>query len=154
VLSVPESYQKAGPVNHEPVFDNHPFKVSLAAFVGDSTFIMTHAETLADQSGILDYSNLESVTFKGFSFNTRAQCAEFTDEVIQEEHDLKFLYKNGFNPKPAVYLTQLLTTSRDGNAEFVLSYGKRVANCSDSLIFEQFKALIEREMEAEITLQK
>jgi hypothetical protein len=153
-LKVPESYQQAGPVNHEPTFNNHPFKVSLAAFIGDSTFIMVHAETLADQSGILDYSNFKSVTFKGFPFNTRAQCAEFTEKIIQEEHDVKFLYDNSFNPMPAVYLKQLLTTSPDGNAEFVLSYGKRVPNCSDRVISVPFKALIEREMDAQISLRK
>ena len=154
VLKVPESYQQAGPVSYEPVFDNHPFKVSLGAFIADSTFIMIHAETLADQSGILDYSNLKSENFKGFSFNSRSQCAEFTDEIIQEEHDIKFLHDNRFNPKPAIYLKQLFTTSPDGNTEFVLSYGKRVANCSDSVISVSFKANIEREMESQLSLRK
>jgi len=154
VLTVPDRYQQAGPVNHEPTFNNRPFKVSLAAFVGDSSFIMVHAETLGDQSGILDYSDLKPVTFKGFQFNTRSQCAEFTDEVIREEHDVKFLYDNNFNPKPAVYLKQFLTTSADGNAEYVLSYGKRVLNCSDSLITEKFKAGINREIDNQVSLSK
>lgn len=115
---------------------------------------MVHAETLADHSGTLDYSNLDSVSFKGYSFRSREQCAEFTDEIIREEHDVKFLYDNHFNPKPAVYLKQFLTTSGDGNAEYVLSYGKRVLNCSDSVITDPFKGGIEREMEEQISLQK
>lgn len=148
-VRVAEGYQEAGPVNHTPTFNDHPFKVSLAAFVGDSSFIMVHAEKLADNSGTLDYSNLDSTKFKGLDFVMRNQCAELTDEIIDEEHDLSFLKNNNFELKPAVYLRQFLTTTEDRNSELVLSYGKRVKSCSDELD-ASFEERFSRELDSQI----
>lgn len=149
-VEVADGYYKAGPINHHPIFNNHPFKVSLAAFVGDSSFIMVHAEKLVDNSGTLDYSDLDSTKFKGFAFVMRNQCAELTDEIIDEEHDLSFLKRNGFDLRPAVYLRQFLTTTDDGNSEVVLSYGKRVNSCADDEINTLFEEKFSRELNTQI----
>ncbi len=71
----------------------------LAAFLGDSSFIMVHAETVTDNSGFLDYSYLDSTSLNGISFYKRVRCAEIWDEFIEEEHDIRFLNENGFDPK-------------------------------------------------------
>ncbi len=134
IVKSPDGFRAVGPVNRVAEFNDRPFNISLAAYLGDESFVMVHAERLADESGVLDYSDLEPAELSGRAFTSREMCAELSTEEVAEEHDIAFLNSNGFDPTPAVYLRQFFTTSEDGNAEVVVSFGLRLYNCNaDSL---------------------
>jgi hypothetical protein len=52
-----------------------------------------------------------------------------------------------------MFLKQYLIASPDGTAEFVLSYGKRVASCSDAVINDEFKARVNSESQAVLRIR-
>ena len=43
-----------------------------------------------------------------------------------------------------MFLKQYLIASPDGSAEYVFSYGRRVASCGDGVLTPEFKAGVER----------
>lgn len=153
-LEINKSYKLLDTTNYQPTFDGKQFNVSLAAYAKDEDFIMIHAETHTDGSGGLDYSKLKTEKFNEINFNSREQCAEFNEAIIDEEHDLKFLKDNSFNPLPAIFIKQYLTTSPDGKAEVVISYGKRVANCQPEVITEKLTSEIIRKAEETVKILK
>jgi len=147
-LKIPSGFSKIKPLNHKPTFNDHPFNVSTAALISEKTIIMVHAEKVTDSSGFLDYSYLKPASLGGFDFHMKESCTEITDEVLDEAVDVRYFQENGFNFRPAMYLKQyFLNTS-----EYVLSYGKRVRDCSDKTISNTFKDDFNRELERTILL--
>ena len=125
-------YVVTGAKNREDVFNGTPYKISLAAFISDSTAIMIHAETVADRSGTSDYSNLPSVDWPDSSFRSSGyDCMEVPPEAIEGEHDLEWLVANNFQPSGTVLLAQYFTSSDDNNAEIVVSIIHHVESCDN-----------------------
>lgn len=146
----PKGFKPIGPVDHDSTFSNHPFAVTLAAYVGAGAFLMVHAERVLDHSGASDYSNLKIYELDGLTFHTKGQCASLSESDVKEEHDIAFLATNGFNPMPAVYLRQLFLTSDDHNAEVVVTYGERLSACPTVSDAAEFEAGFDKRMKASI----
>lgn len=139
ILDIPDGFKRTGFLNHSPVFHEHPFNVSTAAVYDSMTIIMVHAEALADSSGYLNYSYMEAATLNGIEFYSKDNCVEITAALLSNAKDLQFFQNEGFNFYPVIYLKQYFKTTDDGNAEFVLSYGERVCDCSEATISQAFK---------------
>ena len=154
LLEIPKGYTKSNILNHTPVYHDHPFKVSAAAVYDTSVIIMVHAETLADNSGYLNYSYMDSTRLSGINFYAKEHCVEITEELIAQAEDLRFFQNEGFNFYPAVYLKQYFITTDDGNTEWVLSYGEKVCNCSTETINKSFKEQFLHRLENSITIKK
>lgn len=146
VARVDKSFKLVGEAHHRPTYGGKLFNVSVAAFARGDELIMIHAEAHADGSGGLDYSNLKPDPLGGIAFNSREQCAVLADipNAYESIPDLRMLRDGGFVPEPAVFLKQYLIASPDGSAEYVFSYGRRVASCAESVITPAFKADVER----------
>lgn len=138
-LDIPDGFKRTGFLNHSPVFHEHPFNVTAAAVYDSITIIMVHAEALGDSSGYLNYGYLEATRLNGIEFYSKDNCVEITEALLSDAKDLQFFQNEGFDFYPAVYLKQYFKTTDDGNAEFVLSYGERVCDCSETTINEAFK---------------
>lgn len=154
-LQVDKAFHLLGEYHHQPTYGGKMFNVSVAAYAKGESLLMIHAEAHTDGSGGLDYSNLKPDPINGISFNSREQCAVLAE--IPDPYsipDLRFLRDKGFNPAPAMFLKQYLIASADGSAEYVLSYGRRVASCSNEVITPQFKSQVEREARAVLKIKK
>ena len=154
-LEVDTSFKLLGEYHHQPTYAGKMFNVSVAAYAQGERLLMIHAEAHTDGSGGLDYTNLKPDPLNGISFNSREQCAVLAEIPDPDSiPDLRFLKEKGFNPRPAMFLKQYLIASADGSAEYVLSYGRRVASCSNEVITPQFKSEIEREAKALLKVKK
>jgi hypothetical protein len=143
-LKVDKSFKLLGEYHHQPTYDEKLFNVSVVAFVNRDRLIMVHAEEHADGSGGLDYSNLKPDPLGPISFTSREQCAVLAQIPNPDSiPDIKFLRESGFSPSPALFLKQFLIASKDGSAEYVLTYGERVASCGSEAITPEFKARLE-----------
>lgn len=151
-LKIPDGFSKINPLNHKATFNDHPFNVSVAALISEKTIIMVHAEKVTDSSGFLDYSYLKPASLSGFDFHIRESCFEINEELLDDAVDVLYFQENGFNFYPAMYLKQYFLNTSDGNSEYVLSYGKRVCDCSDKTISDTFKNDFIRELERTILL--
>lgn len=153
-LKIPEGYRPIAPLNHKATFNEHPFNVSVVGFIGNNRVIAVHAERVTDDYGFLDYSYLEPVRLSGIDFYMKAQCLELPEGVVEDTADLRYFKENGFNFYPNVYLKQFFYNSLDGNSEYILSYGARVADCAENTITDSFKSDIDKEIEGTIRLVK
>lgn len=154
VVKVDKSFKFLGEYQHQPTYSEKMFNVSVAAYAKGESLIMIHAEAHTDNSGGLDYSNLKPDPLNGIKFTSREQCAVMAE--IPDPYsipDLRFLRDSGFSTAPAMFLKQYLIASPDGTAEFVLSYGKRVASCSDAVITGEFKSRVNRESQAVLRIK-
>jgi hypothetical protein len=151
-LDIPDGFKRTGFLNHNPVFHEHPFNVSAAAVYDSMTIIMVHAEALGDSSGYLNYSYMETATLNDIAFYTKDNCVEITEALLSDARDLQFFQNEGFDFYPAIYLKQYFKTADDGNAEFVLSYGERVCDCSETTINEAFKEQFMRRLTNTVNL--
>lgn len=111
-------------------FGDHPFEVSMAAFVGPDSAVMVHAERVADGSGRSNYDHLPAAAWPDGRFRVRRQCAVIDREAAQGEHDLVYLAREGLNPVGSLVLEQYFTTTPDHNREVVISLVARVADCA------------------------
>ena len=155
VLRVDRSFKLLGEYHHQSTYGEKMFNVSVAAYAKGDSLIMIHAEAHTDNSGGLDYSNLKPDPFSGINFTSREQCAVLKE--ISDPYsipDLRFLRDRGFTPAPAMFLKQYLIASPDGSAEYVLSYGRRVASCSDDVITPEFKARIDSDARSILRFKK
>jgi hypothetical protein len=146
VVKIDKSFKSLGEYHHQPTYGEKMFNVSVAAYSKGDSLIMIHAEAHTDNSGGLDYSNLRPDPLGSINFTSREQCAVLAE--IPDPYsipDLRFLRDSGFSPAPAMFLKQYLIASPDGSAEYVLSYGKRVASCGSEVITPEFKARIDQE---------
>ena len=154
-VRVDKSFELLGEYHHQPTYGGKMFNVSVAAYAKGDSLLMVHAEAHTDNSGGLDYSDLKPDPLGGINFTSREQCAVLAE--LPDPYsipDLRFLRDRGFTPAPAMFLKQYLIASPDGSAEYVLSYGKRVASCRDEVITPEFKAGIEREVRAAVKIRK
>ncbi len=145
VARIDKSFKLLGEHHHQPTYGAKMFNVSVAAYARGDDLVMIHAEAHTDGSGGLDYSNLKPDPLGGIDFTSREQCAVLAE--IPDPYsipDLRFLRDKGFTPAPAVFLKQYLIASPDGSAEYVYSYGRRVASCGDGVLTPEFKAGVER----------
>ncbi|HZB43808.1 MAG TPA: hypothetical protein VE360_01120 [Pyrinomonadaceae bacterium] len=145
VARIDKSFKPLGEHHHQPTYGAKMFNVSVAAYARGDDLVMIHAEAHTDGSGGLDYSNLKPDPLGGIGFTSREQCAVLAE--IPDPYsipDLRFLRDKGFTPAPAVFLKQYLIASPDGSAEYVYSYGRRVASCGDGVLTPAFKAGVER----------
>lgn len=152
---VDKSFRLLGEYHHRPTYGGKLFNVSVAAYARGDSLLMIHAEAHADNSGGLDYTGLKPDPLGGIAFNSREQCAVLAE--IPDPYsipDLRFLRDSGFTPAPAVFLKQYLIASPDGSAEYVLSYGKRVASCREEVITPDFKAAVDRESRAVVEIKR
>lgn len=156
VVRVDRSFKLVGEVHHRPTYGGKLFNVSVAAFARGDELVMIHAEAHADGSGGLDYSNLKPDPLGGIAFNSREQCAVLAEipNAYESIPDLRMLREGGFVPEPGVFLKQYLIASPDGSAEFVYSYGRRVASCAETVVTPAFKAEVERAARAVSIKQK
>ena len=150
VARIDKSFKLLGEHHHQPTYGAKMFNVSVAAYARGDELVMIHAEAHTDNSGGLDYSNLKRDPLGGIDFTSREQCAVLAEipDAYNSIPDLRFLRDKGFTPAPAVFLKQYLIASPDGGAEYVLSYGRRVASCGADAITPGFKAEIERAVRA------
>ena len=155
VVSIDNSFKLLGEYHHQPTYDDKMFNVSVVAFARGESLVMIHAEAHTDNSGGLDYSNLKPDPLGGINFTSREQCAVLADIPDPDSiPDLRFLRDKGFTLRPAIFLKQFLIASPDGSAEYVLSYGKRVASCNEDIITNKFKTEIDRELRSVIKIRK
>ena len=152
-IKIEKPFNFLGDFHHQPVYGKKQFNVSMAAFSDGKNLIMIHAETHTDGSGGLDYSNLSPASLDGLNFTTREQCAGAEDEAeMNKNPQIKFIRSKKFNLSFPFYLKQFFTTSKDGKAEVVISYGKRVESCEN--IPEEFKSRISEEIKDKIKIRK
>lgn len=146
VARVDRSFRLLGEHHHRPTYGGKLFNVSVAAYARGDELVMIHAEAHADGSGGLDYSALRPDPLGGIPFTSREQCAVLAEipNAYDSIPDLRFLRDRGFVPAPAVYLRQYLVASPDGSAEYVFSYGRRVASCAEAVVTPGLKAEVER----------
>lgn len=155
VARVDKSFRLLGEHHHRPTYGGKQFNVSVAAYARGDELVMIHAEAHADGSGGLDYSGLKPDPLGGIPFTSREQCAVLAEipDAYGSVPDLRLLRDGGFVPEPAVFLRQYLIASPDGSAEYVFSYGRRVASCADTVITPALKADIERAARA-VTIRR
>jgi hypothetical protein len=154
-LTVDRSFKFLGEYHHQPTFGGKMFNVSVAAFSNGGQLVMVHAEAHRDGSGGLDYSNLKADPLDGINFTSREQCAVLAEIPATDDNpDLRFLRDKGFNAAPALFLKQYLIASTDGSAEYVLTYGKRVASCGGETITAEFKTQLEREAHSTLKIRR
>jgi hypothetical protein len=155
VARIDKSFKLLGEYHHQPTYSGKMFNVSVAAFSKGDDLIMIHAEAHTDNSGGLDYTNLKPDPLHGINFTSREQCAVIAEIPDPDSiPDLRFLRERGFSPAPAMFLKQYLIASADGSAEYVLSYGKRVASCGAEAVTPKLKAKVERDVRALVSLRK
>lgn len=155
VASIDKSFKFLGEYQHQPTYAGKMFNVSVAAFSKGDDLIMIHAEAHTDNSGGLDYTNLKPDPLYGINFTSREQCAVIAEIPDPDSiPDLRFLRERGFSPAPAMFLKQYLLASPDGSAEYVLTYGKRIASCGAGAVTPELKAKIERDVRNLVRLKK
>lgn len=150
VLRVPGSLRFVGETDFVEAYGGPAFDVSAAAFSSDSVLLAVHAETHADGSGGLDYSDLSPDPLAGLPFTSRLRCWDLRDETeedIRGNHFLAFLRDRGFDLRSAILVKQYLATDDAGRAEVVLSYGRRLESCSDDAVARE-TSRVEREARA------
>lgn len=152
---IEKSFKLLGEYHHQPTYGGKMFNVSVVAFARDDSLVMIHAEAHADNSGGLDYSDLKPDPLDGINFTSREQCAVLAEIPDADSiPDLRFLRDQGFTPAPAIFLKQFLTTSPDGSAEYVLSYGRRVPSCGSDIITPEFKEGIGRDLRSAVKISR
>jgi hypothetical protein len=155
VVRIDKSFKLLGEYHHQPTYDAKKFNVSVAAYFNGESLIMIHAEAHTDNTGGLDYSNLKPDPLNGINFTSREQCAVLAEMPDPYSiPDLRFLRERGFSPAPAMFLKQYLIASPDGSAEFVLTYGKRVASCSEGILTPEFKSRVGRESQIGLRIKR
>ncbi len=132
-IEIPKGFRAIAPTSYQARFHDHPFRVTVSALIKEDTIIAIHAERLEDQSGTLDYSYLEETTLSGFPFYTHTKRVDLDVNAVNSAADLRYFKENSFDFAPAIYLKQFFVTSIDGNAEYVLTIGKKISTETENL---------------------
>ena len=132
VLQIPENFEVMKPFSYQADFHGRPFNVTVCAFWKEDTIIAIHAERLADNSGILDYSYMEPDTLSGIQFYRQTHLANLKSSDVHKAKDLKYFKSQGFDFSPSIHLRQYFYHSKDGNAEFVMTLGKKIGEHAES----------------------
>jgi hypothetical protein len=151
-IKIDKSFKFLGEFHHQPTYGEKQFNVSLAVFTDGENIIMIHAEIHTDGSGGLDYSDLSPAILNKIKFTSREQCASAEDEAeLSANPQIKFVRDKGFDMKLPFYLKQFFTTSDDGKAEVVISYGRKVNSCDE--LKDDFEAKIKQEIIKNIEIE-
>ncbi len=150
-VQIDDSFELLGEFHHQQASGKRLFNVSLAAYSNGGDIIMVHAETLADQTGDLDYGHLSATTLNGIGFGLREQCVptEAATEIAANPQ-ARFVRSRGFELTLPFYLMQFLQASTDGNAEIAISYGQAVASCE--AIPDALKQRVRRKIEQSVSV--
>ncbi len=152
VIRIDPKFNFLGELDHQPLYGEKKFNVSFAAFSRGQGLAMIHAEMHTDGSGGLDYSDLKPAKLNGLKFNTRDQCATAEDdEELASNPEIKLVRDAGFELSTPFFIRQFFATSLDGKSELVISYGRRVADCS--AISKGFKNQIDQEIKRTISVK-
>ena len=150
-VEVTDGFDVTEPKNRVDQFSGTPYKISLAAFIGNDSALMIHAETVADLSGASDYSNLPQAEWPDETFRSSGHvCLEIPADEVEGEHDLQWLHNNGFEPTGTILFGQYFATTVDKNAEIVISIMQHVSSCDD----ESTNLEIIRDIQAKTTVTK
>ena len=123
-----------GPKHRTDLFGDHPYEISLAAFVSEKGVVMIHAERVVNQSGASNYEDKALSDWPDGAFRSDgATCIEVPASEIEGEHDLEWLRDNGFEPSGALAYAQYFATTPDFNDEIVITLLARVASCTPEL---------------------
>ena len=150
-VEVTGGFDVTEPKNRVDQFNGTPYKISLAAFIGNNSALMIHAETVADLSGASDYSNLPQVNWPDKTFRSSGHvCLEIPADEVEGEHDMQWLRNNGFEPTGTIVFVQYFTTTVDKNAEIVISMMQHVSSCDD----EPGSLKVIKDLQAKTTVTK
>jgi len=139
------------PKNRVDQFDNIPYKISLAAFIGSDSALMIHAEEVADSSGASDYGHLAPADWPDGTFRSSGSaCLRIPAQEVEEEHDLLWLRQNGFEPSGNILYAQYFATTADMNTELVISLLQQVPSCDQ--VFVNSKLI--GELQAKTSIKK
>ena len=112
------------------VFNGVRYSISRAAFIGDDSAIMIHAETVTDGSGASNYDALPVVDWPAAGFRSEGSiCMSLSEEDIEGEADPEWLVENGFNVATPLVFSQYFLASADYNDEIVVSLFQHVPTC-------------------------
>ena len=144
-ISIAGDFSITEPKNRIDVFGNTPYRISLAAFIGEDSALMIHAEEVADSSGASDYSHLSLADWPDGTFRSSdPSCLHILPEEVRSEHDLQWLRENGFEPSGNIVYAQYFATTADMNTEIVISMLQHVGSCDDAfdnlMVIDQFQA--------------
>lgn len=133
------------PKSRVDVFGSTPYRITVAAFIGDDRALMIHAEEVADSSGASDYSHLSIADWPDKTFrSSETSCLHIPPEEVEGEHDLEWLRQNGFEPSGSILHAQYFATTADMNTEIVISMLQHVRSCDDEsenpMTFDEFQA--------------
>ena len=145
-VEAPETFRIAGPTNRVADFGGHPYQVSLAAFLEPERAIMVHAEQVMDRSGASNYDDLPTAVWPSPQFRERSYCADVTPALVAQEHDLKWLARNGFDPIGPLAVRQYLRTSSAYDREAVLSLVVRGVGCADKTSLDDAFARLQQQV--------
>jgi hypothetical protein len=122
-----------GPLHRTDRFDGNPYEISLAAFVSSESAIMLHVERVADGSGASDYDALAPAGWPDQRFRSEGpNCVDVAIAERDEEHDLRWLQANGFDPVGQLVVQQFFATTPDHNDEIVVTLMRLVADCDET----------------------
>lgn len=154
LLKIPDGFRPVDPSNHFLIFNNNPFNVSVAILIGTDSIIMVHAEHAVNDSGVLDYSALPVAQIGQMEFHTDSNCIEPSDALMNIHHDFRYLSESGFDPRPAIYVKQFMRNTNDFKSEYIISYAKRVANCSEETVDDPFKTQLGQEIKSLLSISE
>lgn len=133
-IGIDKAFKFLGEFHHQAVYNEKGFDISMAALSRGEDLLLIHAERHTDGSGGLDYSYLEPATLRGLPFTRRTQCATKEDEEeLKSNPQISFIRSKGFAFTLPFQLEQYFTTSKDGSSEIVISFGRAVGECSDTV---------------------
>ncbi len=150
VLELPERFEPRDDIDYAPIWNDIPFRVSVAIFESDDEVVEVFAETLPAGMGRLDYSALPDATLAGLPFNLRQRCFDLRD--LSEEEIVTVpphvtLRAMGLDDI-ALVQQQYFVTSEDGLAELGLSYETKVASCDG--VTDELRRELSRRAETEV----
>ena len=152
-FKIKKPFKFLGEYHHQPTYGKKQFNVSMAVFSSGENILIIHAETHTDGSDGLDYSNLSPIKLSKLDFTTREQCASEDDsDELNANPQIRFIRNKGFEMNLPFYLKQFFTTSSDGKAEVVLSYGRKVNSCDN--VPDDFKTMLTQEAGKNIRIKK
>ncbi len=144
-IAVAGDFSITEPKSRVDVFGHTPYRISLAAFIGDDRALMIHAEEVADLSGASDYSHLSMAEWPDKTFRSSdPSCLHIPPEEVEGEHDLQWLRQNGFEPSGNILYAQYFATTADMNTEIVITMLQHVGSCDDEsdnlMTIDEFQA--------------
>ena len=128
VFEIPKEWNIIEPFSYRESYHGVRFCVTVCAFWKDETIVAVHAERLEDESGSLDYSYMEPAVLSDLNFYKQDRVAVLDPGAVEKAKDLKYFKSRGFDFSPSIHLRQYFYHSKDGNAEYVVTIGKKTGD--------------------------